>query len=168
MNKNKYTLKDSQSIAASILSFTLAFISITNFKLTVWWHYIIGIFVLIIVYCAFFILIDLVTCLYKKYIQRANIGSNFKEEIIELDQIIDMMICIKLEYDLTTNNTYKSILIKRLEIIHEKAINKLAFLEEYSENKSIKHKFNLSDFKLYPEYKEFCNEISGFLKNEKS
>lgn len=164
LKKLKDIVDNSSSISASILSFALTIIGFSNFEITAWWHYIATVLVVFVVYVFFYILIEIIAFLYKRYFERANIESDINDEIEELEEIIDN-IDYKIErYEKTSIEGYKVILFEQICCLNIKATNKIKFIENSCESETKKNKFKIPNAEEFKKYKEFCNEISNTYK----
>lgn len=156
------------SVSASILSLTLTLMGFSKLQLSVWWHFIIAFFSVLLIYTIFYFLIEVIVCFYNKYIKRASIKSDVREELNDLKIYIHTIYDKDSKYEKTGVEVYREILLGEIYESYSLATRKIVFIDTNIEHSAIKNKFVLPNKEMYQKYKSFCEHIGmkyGFKEN---
>lgn len=146
-------------IASSILSFAVSLFGNTNVRLQVWWHYLLAVMVLLIMFLLFFVGIEIVVNVWKKHFQRANITAEKNKEIRELENYIKILYDKHLNYQDSQMDEYKEVLIGEMSAVYLKSIKKIELIKRFSSSQTLRNKFTTIDIGLMETYVQFCNRI---------
>lgn len=148
------------NIAASILSTALSIAGFSKLKLELWWHFGIAAVLLFVLFCVFYILIEIFIYIYDKYIKRANIRTDINTELLQVENLIDLLYNKEIIYTNTHINAYSGILLDQILSLYNMINNKIKLLEEYSDSSILKHNKREFILERIDKYKLFCEYIN--------
>ena len=152
----------SSSIAASILSLGLSIIGMTKITPNTWWHFVILIVAIIIMYILLFLLINFVSDIYEKHIKRVNYYTNLDNDFQNVKRLFDETMQLS-HIKFNINDTYNNYVQLRINENISKISRLINCIEVNLNSKVIKKKncsFTKSDLNNYKEMlkKINCNQ----------
>ena len=151
--------KKGTSIAASIMSLILPALCLSSIQLEKWWHYFVAVIVIIGLFVFFFLIIELVIHLYRRFFERADLTIDIYSEISEIRKSMVQLNELDTMHAKATVHEYSMFLVRDILFQNDYAKARIKFVKEHYTNPALENEEDPLLLDYLTACEEYCLEI---------
>ncbi len=154
------------SLTATGLSFSVSIIGLSNFELSLWWHYLCAFAILVCSYLVLFCFSLLVFYVYFHCFKKAKIQISSDKELNSLKrQARELYLSIN-EYEISKTDEYRAILKNEISNVYNQYNAQLTLVESFAFNEEISKENKIviseTEFEKYAKFKEYVEDKMNY------